>query len=363
MSIGSERVPPAAFLADAFATTPSPMLLTDARAPDHPIVWANDAFLSLTGYALDEIQGRNCRLLQGPDTDPAHIAQIRTALAAGHSASVELLNYRKDGTPFWNAMTLTPVRDEQGLAYFFAAQTETAGRLGQLGPSASDELERRVAERTAELRAALAQKTALIHEIDHRVKNNLQVISSLMLLKARRTPGGETRTALESMAERIGALSTAHRLLLSEENGTRFDLQDFVAELLSDVNAALVDDRVQIDAAVEAVALPAALATPLALMIHELAVNAVRHAYPGDRRGRIAIVARRTDGGLAVEVRDDGIGIDPAAVERQGFGRSLVDMVVRQMRGTMALIPGEPGTRILIEIPLSGLPEKRLSTA
>jgi PAS domain S-box-containing protein len=330
------------------------MLVTDARAPDNPIVWVNEAFLNLTGYRLEELQGRNCRLLQGPGTDPADVDRIRHAVATARPVSVELLNYRKDGTPFWNAMTVTPVHDAQGLAYFFASQTDTTrGHRCEDGMSGrAEEVERQVSERTTDLRAALDQKTALIHEIDHRVKNNLQVISSLMLLKARRTPPGEARTALESMAERIGALSTAHRLLYSEENSTQFDLRDFVAELMSDMNAALVDDRVQIETDIAPLSLPATMAAPLALLIHELSINAVRHAYPGDRRGRVAVVARRTDGGMSVEVRDDGIGLDPAAKDRHGFGRSLVEMVVRQLRGGVAWSAAEPGTRILIEIPL-----------
>ncbi len=84
------------------------MVITDARAPDNPVAWVNDAFLQATGYAAAEIVGRNCRMLQGPATDQDTVARIRTAVAAAEPISVELLNYRKDGTPFWNAMTITP---------------------------------------------------------------------------------------------------------------------------------------------------------------------------------------------------------------------------------------------------------------
>ncbi|MBE7198011.1 MAG: PAS domain-containing protein [Parafilimonas terrae] len=335
-----------AFLASAFTATTSPMFVTDARSPDNPIVWANDAFLQRTGYALDEVQGRNCRLLQGPETDQAAVARIRDAVAAGAGLAIELLSYRKDGTSFWNAMTITPIRDERGLAFFFATQTDAPS------PGGGDALERLVSARTTELRAALAQKTALLHEIDHRATNNLQVISSLMLLKARRTPDGETRTALEGMADRIGALAVAHRLLASEGDVGGFDLQTLVAELLSDFTAALTDERIRLGADVAVMSLPASMAAPLALMIHELVSNAIRHAYPAGRQGEVAIRAHVADSVARLDIHDDGIGLPPEAGERTGFGRTLVDMVARQLRGTVQWQPGEPGTRIVIELPV-----------
>lgn len=315
------------------------MLVADARAPDTPILWANDAFLKHTGYALDEIRGRNCRLLQGPATDLAEVTRIRDAVKAGEAVSTQILNYRKDGTAFWNALTITPIHDEQGLAYFFAEQADTTKSYGE-------------AERQAELSAALARKSALIREIDHRAKNNLQVISSLMLLKARRMPEGETRGALEGMAERIGALSIAHRLLFTEEDGGHFALTEFVAELLSDLDAGMADDRIRIDTEVETIRLPAAMAAPLALMIHELVANALRHAFPGGRRGRVSIAARRTEIGMGFEICDDGIGFDASLPDESGFGRSLVEMVAKQLRGTVRWLPQASGTRVDIAIPL-----------
>ncbi len=330
------------------------MILTDARAPDNPIAWANDAFCRLSGYALHELEGRNCRMLQGPDTDAAEVARIRAAVVAGEPLSAEVLNYRKDGTPFWNSMTITPVRDEAGVAYFYAAQADTTAMhaLEQTMRGTNDELERQVAARTFDLSAALEQKTALLHEVDHRVKNNLQVISSLMLLKARRTPEGEARDALMGMAERIGALSTAHRLLYSEGEGTQFNLGDFATEFLSDVTAGLDQDRTRIEAEVEPIAVAAAMAAPLALMIHELTANALRHAFPGEREGRISITARRTQAGMRLMIRDDGVGFAGAVPNPAGFGHNLVEMVVRQLRGTIAWTDAGPGTSVAIDIPL-----------
>ncbi|MEL6063741.1 MULTISPECIES: histidine kinase dimerization/phosphoacceptor domain -containing protein [unclassified Methylobacterium] len=354
MSARSDPALPPATLVDAFARSPSPMVITDARAPDNPVAWANEAFLQATGYEAAEIVGRNCRMLQGPATDRATVARIRAAIQAAEPLSVELLNYRKDGTPFWNAMTITPVSDAQGVAFYYAAQadmTHTHQREVTMRGT-NDELERLVDARTHALSAALEQKTALLHEVDHRVKNNLQVISSLMLLKARRTPEGEARDALQGMAERIGALSTAHRLLYSEGDCAHFNLGDFAAEFLADMNAGLDPERHRIEADVEPIAVAAAMAAPLALLIHELTANALRHAFPDAREGRVSIAARRTECGMHLTIQDDGIGLGAAPPNPAGFGRNLVEMVVRQMRGTIAWRDGGPGTSVEIDIPL-----------
>lgn len=352
---------PAAFsggraFAGAFDASPTPMVMTDASAPDNPMVWVNDAFLRHTGYEREELIGRNCRILQGPESDPAAIALIRDGLASGTAVEVELFNRRKDGTPFWNAMTIGPVRDEAGrVTHFYSAQADMTEKkhLERAMRGTNDDLERLVGLRTADLTAALEQKTALLHEVDHRVKNNLQVISSLMLLKARRTPEGEARQALQGMAERVGALSCAHRLLYSAGDVARFNLQDFAADFMSDLSASIDPERMTLEAAFDSVAVSAAMAAPLALMIHELATNAVRHAFPEGRTGRVVITAKREDGHLRLVIADDGVGLPTGATDPAGFGRSLVEMVVRQLRGAIEWRDGGPGTRVEIGIPLA----------
>jgi PAS domain S-box-containing protein len=100
-------------------------LITDAQAPDNPIVFVTDVFLAMTGYSRDEVLGRNCRFLQGPETDPAAVRDIRLAVAEGRALTRDILNYRKDGTPFWNRLGLKPMFDGEGrLTRFVGLQTE-----------------------------------------------------------------------------------------------------------------------------------------------------------------------------------------------------------------------------------------------
>jgi PAS domain S-box-containing protein len=102
-----------------------PMVITNPRLPDNPIVFANDSFCRLTGYSRDAIVGRNCRFLQGAETDPADVARLRDAIAKVHPIEIDIRNYRKDGTPFWNRLLMAPVNDAAGeLAYFFASQLD-----------------------------------------------------------------------------------------------------------------------------------------------------------------------------------------------------------------------------------------------
>ncbi|GJD28799.1 Sensor histidine kinase RcsC [Methylobacterium adhaesivum] len=105
--------------------TRMPQIVTDPNLPDNPIVFANRAFQDLCGYTAEELIGRNCRFLQGPDTDPADVARIRDAIAARRDVVVEILNYRRDGTTFRNELYVSPVFTSEGtLRYFFASQLD-----------------------------------------------------------------------------------------------------------------------------------------------------------------------------------------------------------------------------------------------
>jgi PAS domain S-box-containing protein len=98
----------------ALQTAQQNFVVTDPSLPDNPIVYASQGFLNLTGYSLDQILGRNCRFLQGPETDPKTVERIRSAIEQGNDLSVCLLNYRVDGTTFWNQFFIAALRDASG---------------------------------------------------------------------------------------------------------------------------------------------------------------------------------------------------------------------------------------------------------
>ncbi|MDP8917079.1 MAG: PAS domain-containing protein, partial [Pseudomonadota bacterium] len=165
-------------LAAAIRGTRLAVIVTDRREPDDPIVFANDAFCALTGYPREEILGRNCRFLQGPDTDPAAVAKVRRAVAEGRDIAVEVLNYKKNGETFWNGLFISPVRNSAGeVIYFFGSQLDvTRKKQAELALlQAKGSLEQAVRERTSDLAQTVEQKTLLLHEVEHRVKNNLQL--------------------------------------------------------------------------------------------------------------------------------------------------------------------------------------------
>ena len=98
----------------ALQTAQQNFVVTDPSLPDNPIVYATQGFLNLTGYSLDQVLGRNCRFLQGPETDPKAVEKIRNAIEDGSDMSVCLLNYRVDGTTFWNQFFIAALRDAAG---------------------------------------------------------------------------------------------------------------------------------------------------------------------------------------------------------------------------------------------------------
>ena len=139
----------------AVRATRMPMLITDPRQPDNPIVFVNDAFRKLTGYEREETLGRNCRFLQGPGTNTSDVARIRDAIARRVPIEIDLLNYRKDGSSFWNRLLISPVFDGGELTYYFASQfditpeKESMSRLAGDRAALESELHNRILDLTA----------------------------------------------------------------------------------------------------------------------------------------------------------------------------------------------------------------------
>ena len=150
----------------AVRATRMPMVITDPREPDNPIVFANDSFCQLTGYERDEILGKNCRFLQGQDTDPETVKLIRVAVKQARSLKIDILNYRKDGSTFWNRLFLAPVPDAYGeLAYFFASLVDVTLEVNALSG---------LSQHNAALRAELDTKTYVERERDRELALAMQ---------------------------------------------------------------------------------------------------------------------------------------------------------------------------------------------
>jgi phosphoserine phosphatase RsbU/P len=132
--------------------------IADARAPARPLIYVNKGFERMTGYSVAEVLGRNCRFLQGPDTDAAAVAEIRAALAECRECLVEILNYRKDGTAFWNRLSITPVRDTAGeITHFIGIQSDVTVRR-----QAEDGLRRSKEAMEQDMRLAARVQQALL---------------------------------------------------------------------------------------------------------------------------------------------------------------------------------------------------------
>ncbi len=220
-------------------------------------------------------------------------------------------------------------------------------------------LEAAVEARTRDLKAALDQRTALLHELDHRVKNNLQLISSLMLMQARHSADPAVKLALDGMIQRLNAVATVHRRLFQTEDIDRFDLSEFVRDLVADLGGAAARPQVRFACRLDPVQVSAAKAASLALLVNELVTNALRHAFPEGRAGQVSITIVQNNAELWIEIADNGVGMGGqdcvAAHGVQGFGLTIVELLGRQLQARITREDARPGLRMRIEAPLESV--------
>lgn len=464
--------------AAAVRATRMPMVITDPLKHDNPIVFVNASFERLTGYARDECIGRNCRFLQGPGTNPEDVAKLRDAIANRTTVETEILNYRKDGSTFWNHVLISPVFDDDGTpAFFFASQFDVtpernrlaevqrdranleheierrigdlartedrlrftlgAGRLGAWtldlkdrrlvssplckanfgrGPTDSftyddliasihpgdslrwrETLDAAIADHTGEFgieyravapdgrvrwvevrgqvnrdvdgvpigmagvsiditdrKQADEHRALLAGELDHRVKNTLANVQSIISQTLRTAPSLEE--AAKILGSRIQALASAHDVLLSDEV-TSADLRQLVTKTLTPFGTA-GDGRIRVTG--PSIRLRSRVATTVTLAIHELATNAAKYGALSNRDGSVSLTWQ-IDGPSNDRFElcwEENGGPGTTAPTRRGFGSTMLDRALPAELGGKATMDYRPtGLRYCLHADLSAIVE------
>jgi PAS domain S-box-containing protein len=197
----------------AVRVTRMPMLVTDATLPGNPIVFANSAFLELSGYVIDELLGQDPHFMNGEKTDPKAIERYQASMIARRDETLEILQYRKDGTPFHAMLFASPLDDGQGtVTNHFLSYLDITRRIHAEGSlrDLTAELERRVEARTKELeiltdslRRLVADRDMLLVEVNHRAKNSLAIAASLLGIQGRRQQDPSVRAHFEEAQDRL----------------------------------------------------------------------------------------------------------------------------------------------------------------
>ena len=349
----------------AVEMTRMPMVVTDPRQSDNPIVFANRAFLDLTQYAEEQVLGRNCRFLQGPETSPDTVHDIREALAEHRAVALDILNYKADGTPFWNGLYIGPIFDHDGeLLYFFASQIDIT--------------ERRCSEQSslqAQKMEAIGQLTA---GMAHDFNNLLQVINGNLEL---------AMLALDPLSRAVEPIRRAQRAAMKAGKLTQqlltFARKQRLEPRRVNLNALLVEfsemlvrtlgDRVELHLDLKP-GLPWCTLDPthLEMALLNVVINA-RDAMSGGGQVRIStgvLDRNAASGGVAVCIADEGEGMTPEVMRRAtepffttkgpgtGLGLAMVHGFVQQSHGRLELdsVPGK-GTTVRMIFPADGVRE------
>jgi two-component sensor histidine kinase len=212
------------------------------------------------------------------------------------------------------------------------------------------------------LRQSLAEKESLLKEVHHRVKNNLQIVSSLLYLQEDYMKDAKGVEILRESQNRVKSMALIHEQLYGTADLAKIDFGRYIQGLTANLFDAYGIDpaRIRLNVRADDIALGVDMAVPCGLIINELVSNALKHAFLPDASGTIDIVIRTLDAGrIEIGVADDGIGLvePPEEDEKKSLGLRLVDTLTTQMDGTLA-IKTENGTRFSITLNTAEQPKK-----
>lgn len=297
----------------------------------------NPGVQRLLGYEQEEFVGQHSSRLFTPEDMAAGEAEreLETTRATGH-AQDERWHVRKDGSRFFASGVLTAIQDE-------------SGRLRGFAKIMRDVTERQAAEER--IRSSLAEKETLLKEIHHRVKNNLQVITSLLKLQSDAVRDPQAIELFDEMYGRVRSIAAIHEMLYRSDNLARLDFGAYLQKITQDLIAFYRVDpqKIRVHTNVHSAFLDITQAVPCGLIVNELITNSLKHAFVDNRPGLIQVSLVKNEREVELTVADNGVGL-PLEIEpgqAVSMGLQLVYLLVDQIQGKL-VIDRSQGTRVAI---------------
>jgi PAS domain S-box-containing protein len=304
---------------------------------DGRFLMVNERFCEIVGRPMEDVLEQTSQGISHADDAAATVALMRRAAETGEDFQVEKRYLRPDGSAVWVNNSVSVMRGPDGTPRFMVAVVRDI--------TEQKRVEAEMSRANQELVAALDEREVLLKEVHHRVKNNLQVVVSLLRLQASRLRDATGVDALRESLNRVSAMSTIHELLYRSATLADIDFAEVLRTLAANLRDAydLGEDRVVTVVEVDSVPVDMDAAVPLALIANELISNAFKHAFPDGGPGEVRVGLSREDGAVVLRVSDTGAGFVPPR-RASSLGLMLVDRLVKQISGRLDMEP-PPGTR------------------
>jgi PAS domain S-box-containing protein len=335
---------------------PNAMIMVEQRGR---IVLVNTAAERLFGYERSELLGQPIEILlplrvrAGHESSRFHYLDMGTPLARPMGAGRDLFAIRKDGVEVPVEIGLNPILTSDGQCVLASVIDITERKRVE------DELkagQQAVSEHLRELEKALAEKTVLLQEVHHRVKNNLQIISSLLRMQGETVKDDAVTSALKESQMRVLSMALVHERLYSESQVDQVDFGDYSKALVAELFRSFADRSGRIVSRVNSskILLSIHQAIPCGLILNELVTNALKYAYPGERSGEIVVnLEHSAPNTVDLSVSDRGVGLpDNFTWSRsKSLGLPIVEVLARQLGGCLSVERGD-STVFKVEFPL-----------
>jgi PAS domain S-box-containing protein len=291
-----------------------------SELPGRKIIFANKAFTDMTGYDREEVTGQTLQFLNGPKTDRGELTRMRNALEKGEAVNAEFLNYRKNGEEFWVNVSMVPVSNKSGtFTHWISIGRDVTYRRKQ----------------EEDIRASLREKEILLAEIHHRVKNNLAVVSAMLQLQAAREDDQDLVYHLMDSVGRIKTIANIHEQLYQSNNFSRVDVAKNIEELVDKISETFDPEKlIEVSYDLKPVYMNVNQAVPFSLIINEVITNSMKHAFNGNKNGRVEIVLSRIDERIKMLIRDNGIGLPDLKSIQNGstLGFQIISVLSQQLK-------------------------------